>query len=203
MKLPKIIRNKQHRGELVSASEEAVGRIQAVLFGSSIPETARMDINCATNDAVAAGERIPHCARTAIGTVVAMAGTHAMQCGHRTLVAGARHRAPSRAGGAAVAVVVGRTSAAANRSPPAHTAAAVVVVVAAFPTAPGTGRQTRGCGGTGDGGGRRPEVFYRPLPLAADLFVAERMLSMDSAASILAGDGVKKLLDRLGPPPEQ
>lgn len=78
MKLPKIIRNKQHRGELVSASEEAVGRIQAVLFGSSIPETARMDINCATNDAVAAGERIPHCARTAIGTVVAMAGTHAM-----------------------------------------------------------------------------------------------------------------------------
>lgn len=77
-KLPKIIRNKQHRGELVSASEEAVGRIQAVLFGSSIPETARMDINCATNDAVAAGERIPHCARTAIGTVVAMAGTHAM-----------------------------------------------------------------------------------------------------------------------------
>jgi len=29
------------------------------------------------------------------------------------------------------------------------------------------------------------------------------MLSMDSAASILAGDGVKKLLDRLGPPPEQ
>ena len=78
MKLPKIIRNEQHRGELVSASEEAVGRIQAVLFGSSIPETARMDINCATNDAVAAGERIPHCARTAIGTVVAMAGTHAM-----------------------------------------------------------------------------------------------------------------------------